>query len=124
MKNIFSDTKCKYESYDKNEIDALLSNIYTKGDFAVVTSTISFTEGTGDVQINYPTGFNKDNTEILNTALKIANIWQYTTPNNAFNLCASLRNDYIKLAMKPIISTTATGSYDCKVILLKVDVED
>lgn len=73
-KSLISDTKCKYEAYDKNEVDTLLASkanssaltdYKLKGDFAVISGTYDSTQAPLAYHINYPTGFNKNNCVVI-----------------------------------------------------------
>lgn len=45
----------------ENEINTKLNSYKVKGDFVVINDNINLTNGEGSVDVNYPSGFNKDN---------------------------------------------------------------
>lgn len=45
----------------ENEINTKLNSYKVKGDFVVINGNINLTNGEGSVDVNYPSGFNKDN---------------------------------------------------------------
>lgn len=47
--------------FTENEINTKLNSYKIKGDFAVINGNINLTNGEGSVDVNYPSGFNKDN---------------------------------------------------------------
>lgn len=66
-KYIRSNSKCKYESYSKEEIDNQLINFKLKNDFDVLT----FNLGTGNMSFfSYPEGFNKNNIVIISIVVE------------------------------------------------------
>ena len=74
MKFLRDKAHCKYESYTKDEIDTKLGNkvdtteVYTKGNFAILEKEIvteTENQSIGYDVVDYPEGFNKDNTYII-----------------------------------------------------------
>ena len=47
--------------FTENEINTKLNSYKVKGDFVVINGNINLTNGEGSVDVNYPSGFNKDN---------------------------------------------------------------
>ena len=125
-KNLLSDSKCKYEAYDKNEIDAnfykktevdakivddeslsditsqtysgriideKLNSCFKLSDIKEVSTTVTTTTEThgllGAYTIDYPTGYNKDNTYVLSTRLTYNTDYNETKYVTAYNNNAS-----------------------------------
>lgn len=67
-KNLFSDSKCKYESYDKNEIDTNFYNKHEVDQKIAVVRGYGYNDATAVLKTfsaNYPTGFTKNNCAVI-----------------------------------------------------------
>lgn len=120
-KNVFNDNKCKYEAYDKSEVNGLLANkanltdvynksqinnllnnkantneVYVKGDFAILTGTLNVS---GDMVylsgIQYPEGFTQNNCIVISAMLQTTSatpaIWYYDGGFSPRTLAVQLR---------------------------------
>jgi len=96
-----------------------------KGDFAVLTGSITLANGSGSQNIDYPEGFNQSN------CVPIAAGTKYSTSlnrivfgfNKASNLCvgASLNSGSITLSVGPFSGDVgASGTYNYQVVLMKI----
>ena len=99
------------------------SQYITNDKFAVITGTITLTDGSGSTKFNYPTGYNKNN------CVPIAAGTIYTSSGNyGFGFVQSsmgtgviMADSQISLRVNPISGTGATGTYNCKVVLMKTN---
>ena len=102
---------------------ANLSITTAQANIAVLTGTITLSNGSGSVNFNYPTGYNKNN------CVPIAAGTIYTSSGNyGFGFVQSsigtgviMADSEISLRVNPISGTGATGTYNCKVVLMKTN---
>lgn len=116
--------------YTKTQVDNTLSNYYTKteanstfksnSDITILTGSISLTDGSGNVSINYPTGFNSSNCVPIAMALKVANVYSYGYPASSYVLNTRLFDNNIGFNVSSLVSVTGSNTYDYKIVLMKV----
>lgn len=109
-----------------NELASLenQSNVRLKSDFAVLTGTITLTNGNGTKTFDYPSGFTQEN------CVPIAGGTRYSSSLNriAFGSVQSslytgvyLNSSNIALNVDPYESGVGpSGTYECKVVLMKI----
>lgn len=129
-KVIESNNKCLVEGYNKAEVDALLankvdtSNVYVKGDFAVITGTIEITNGVGIATFDYPTGYDMNNCVPISGITKYSNsLDRYASGcvQSSFVTGMYLQSNRLAFVTYPFENGVGpTGSYDCKVTLMKI----
>lgn len=148
LKYVFDKFGCKHEAYDKKDIDSkietinnniktnntnitnLQNNVYTKDNYAVITGNVSMTDGEGTTNVNYPSGFNKDNCIILSMNIGMSTNTEINysygiipslsgTATGATSHRASLGNSNIGIAVK---NYTDGGNYTFrfKIVLMKI----
>lgn len=112
----------------------LNKNVFIKDNYAVLEGTITLPEAdesslTGSTNVNYPTGFNKDNCIIVSLMAQKNNTkngfstTQHASAgafaNGTSDLRASLREDFIQLAENKISTSQGSSVIDFKIALLK-----
>lgn len=139
--------------YNKSETDTLLatkantSDVYTKGNLAIVSGSYTTETGTSAQQIhlNYPTGFTKDNCIVASVMMRNAtqNFWgtgSVMTLNSTVtgevldsvtlaseDITLYVRNLYVRAytsETNPQVSEMDLPSLDFKVVLFKYDVPE
>ena len=108
---------------NSNQLGGVAAAQYkVKGDFAVVTGTISMSNGSGSADINYPSGFNKDNSVVISIGLDISasGIFSYMSyaDTSLYEVRMLSSNIFVKLSSPDGIGTSSTKNF--KVILMKV----
>lgn len=115
------------------------TNYKLKGDFAVVTGTIECTNSTDytNKNIDYPTGFNKDNCAVISFGLGgqsfnfgysgLAYGYSYTSPQTGLLSGSQDRNvilcdDYISISCYNPSNNTSTYTY--QIVLMKLQEEE
>ena len=111
----------------KSYVDNKFNSYKLKGDFAVISGSISKNQG---CTINYPNGFNKDNCVVISAAILYVDGWECSTedyvgePSGHLDLVIqpvfrtiSLENANITLKLNAIVGT---NTYSYKVVLMKV----
>jgi hypothetical protein len=84
VKGICGTSRCKYDVYTKERTDELLeektnkSEVYLKDNYAVLENSIIFPAGEygGVVNIEYPTGFTKNNCIPISIMYKHDGVWR------------------------------------------------
>lgn len=107
-------SKCKHEVYSKQEID---------DKFTVVSGSLSMTDGTGSATISYPDGFNKDNCVVISAETKYAGhgAWAFGAGvAGSFTISGQLSANHITLTTHNDDGTGPTGTYECRVVLMKI----
>lgn len=117
----------------ESDVSDLTNNVYVKGDYAVLTGSITMTDGEAPVvTISYPNGFTKDNTFVLSCLLQrdigtdgtsysegiIPDISGLVT--GAIYRRVSLFTTGIAIDIKSFVDGQGSGTYDYKILLLKV----
>lgn len=106
-----------------NKLGNKAASEYTTNDrFAVLTNTISLTNGSGSVNFSYPNGYNKNN------CVPIAAGTIYTSSGNygfgfvqsSMGIGVIMADSQISLRVNSISGTGATGTYSCKLVLMKM----
>lgn len=104
----------------------------TQDNIAIVTGTVSLTEGKGNTTIKYPQGFNKSNTVILSfMAHNGTNVngygYGYLEGSNGYVAGAlghsiNLADSDIKVSVQnPIAASSGSGTYQIKIVLFKTN---
>lgn len=97
-----------------NNINKNLDTKKSKGDFVVLTGTIKLTNGEGEAQMSYPTGFNKDNCVVVSASVEIN-----TGNPNTENIFTKLTASVIIIRSKYQDGPSATRNY--KLVLMKIN---
>lgn len=111
---------CMEETMTKEQI---LSQCVVNGNIAVVIGSLSMTDGTGSAQMSYPDGFNKDNCVVISAETKYAGhgAWAFGAGvAGTFTISGQLSANYITLTTHNDDGPGPTGTYECKVVLMKV----
>lgn len=101
------------------EVNTAIAQCVAKGDIAVVTGTISLTDGTGNTTIDYPTGFNSTNCVPISVGLTIVTPYSYFSHANMV-FCARLTTDNIVVTCTATDGVGSTATKNAKVVLMKV----
>lgn len=109
----------------QDEIDNIKngSSFVPKSNFAVLTGTIPLTNGSGNVNTNYPTGFNSSNCVVISIGIDIMSNNYYTFNNSSstssiFEVRFSSENINIRVKSIDRIGTSNTKNY--KLVLMKI----
>ena len=153
VKGICNITRCKYDVYTKERTDELLdvkansNNVYTKtetnnllnnkvntsdaivkGDIAIISGEIwCAKESGGEVEWDYPSGFNKDNCVVISHGVNVnQDGYSYGhTTNSAVGTINGTNDRYVTLGANKITIWTHNPAeynniYPYKVVLMKV----
>lgn len=98
------------------------SKVIYKDNFAVITGTISLTNGSGIGYLNYPDGYNYNNCIVISAAVAIYNdsIFSFygdDTTTSIFSV--RLTSDNIRLGVKSIDDVGTSNPKSCMVVLMK-----
>lgn len=106
----------------ENEIDTKLNSYKVKGDFAVLNSNINLTNGDGQLDLSYPSGFNKDNCVCIAVGLAFQNAIGYIFndyPYGSFEV--RFKTDKITCLVGDNGQVTGpTGAKPIRIVLMKV----
>lgn len=117
-----TDDKTK-NTYSMRVIDEELGTKVKQSNFAIVTGTITLTDGTGNAQVNYPSDFTVSNCVVLSVGMGRAtgfNPVEFNLLMSSSCLGAHLYNDYIRVNAISIINSGVTGTVNFQVILMKI----
>lgn len=107
-------SKCKHEVYSKQEID---------DKFTVAAGNITMTNGSGSTNISYPNGFNKDNCVVISAETKYSGngVWAFGAGvADSFTISGQLFTSYIHFVTNSEDNVGPTGTYECRVVLMKI----
>lgn len=100
-------------------LTAALADYKLKSDIAVVTGTISLTNGTGSANLDYPTGFDSSNCVAVSVGIAIVTPFSYFSYDNmVFSVRLTSSNVVVTCTAVDNVGSTATK--DVKVVLMKV----
>lgn len=106
----------------ENEINTKLDSYKVKGDFAVINSNINLTNGDGQLDLSYPSGFNKDNCVCIAAGLAFQNAIGYIFndyPYGSFEV--RFKTDRITCIVGDNGQVTGpTGAKPIRIVLMKV----
>lgn len=99
---------------------------YVNGNFAVISGRIDLINGSGTINVNYPTGFSNSNSVVTSVAIDIManNIFSYngvTSNTTLYEVRAT--NNKIMLNCKAIDGIGSTSTKNFKIVLMKVDTD-
>lgn len=98
-------------------INADLSNV------AILTGTITVTNGEGKTNVNYPTGYNNSNCVVIAAGVSngttTSGIYIFGTASKR-TTGAMLYQNYIKLSTASLDNVGPTGSLNYKIMLMKI----
>lgn len=128
VKGICDITRCKYDVYTKEKVDELLSEkanvseIYTKGNFAVINFTNTAKKQVSEV--NYPTGFTMDNCVVISVSMNYEGFWTTTFMDSVavqdyIQPVVLLKENTIWITEQYSYFTEKTSTY--KIVLMKVE---
>ena len=131
VKGICNVTRCKYDVYTKERTDELFK---VKGDFAVVTGEITMENATGKVIVNYPDGFNKDNTVVISYGQTGINsggpldainfgfgVHSLDYMSGSLPRNVALTSTNIEISIRnPLDDTAGSRTYNYKIVLMKI----
>ena len=94
-----------------------------KDRFAVLTGPITLSNGSGSVNFNYPTGYNKNNCVPIaaGTIYTSSGHYGFGFVQTSMGTGVIMADSQISLRVNPIGGTGATGTYNCKVVLMKTN---
>lgn len=111
---VVCENMCFEEGYTKKQIDEK---------YAVLTGTIvTNTEGKGNFAVDYPEGFNRDNSIVISAAAQygLGGTWSYgNVANNRVTPGVDLISAYILVTVN-VSSTFASSEIPYKVVLMKI----
>ena len=111
------------------------SDVYVKGDFAIITGTITMPPAddssvTGTEDVNYPTGFNASNCVVISVMSQRSDQSGYATTISASEPASSVRGngdtvvtllaDYIRVQSYKTSTSAGGTSRIFKVVLMKI----
>ena len=106
----------------ENEINTKLDSYKVKGDFAVISNNINLTNGDGQLDLSYPSGFNKDNCVCIAAGLAFQNAIGYIFndyPYGSFEV--RFKTDRITCIVGDNGQVTGpTGAKPIRIVLMKV----
>lgn len=108
-----------YVDNEVTDINTDLAQCIVKGDIAVVTGTISLTNGTGSTNLNYPTGFDSTNCVAVSVGLTIVTPYSYFSYDNMV-FSARLTTSNIVVTCTAVDNVGSTATKNVKVVLMKV----
>ena len=109
---------------NSNKLGNKEASQYTTNDkFAVITGTITLTDGSGSTNFNYPTGYNKNNCVPIaaGTIYTSSGTYGFGFVQSSMGTGVIMADSQISLRVNPINGTGATGTYNCKVVLMKTN---
>ena len=130
--------------YNKSETDTLLatkanvSDVYTKGDYAILTGSVPHDELTlGGKALDYPTGFSQDNCVVIAAMKKNKSAYMYSTYFSVYDsqtstsqlgMVVQMYENTIKLVTITEYSRereepSEGNGYDYRVVLMKIPTE-
>ena len=108
--------------FTENEINTKLNSYKVKGDFAVISNNINLTNGDGQLDLSYPSGFNKDNCVCIAAGLAFQNAIGYIFndyPYGSFEV--RFKTDRITCIVGDNGQVTGpTGAKPVRIVLMKV----
>ena len=108
--------------FTENEINTKLNAYKIKGDFAVINGNINLTNGDGQLDLSYPSGFNKDNCVCIAVGLAFQNAIGYIFndyPYGSFEV--RFKTDKITCLVGDNGQVTGpTGAKPVRIVLMKV----
>ena len=108
--------------FTENEINTKLNAYKIKGDFAVISNNINLTNGDGQLDLSYPSGFNKDNCVCIAAGLAFQNAIGYIFndyPYGSFEV--RFKTDRITCIVGDNGQVTGpTGAKPIRIVLMKV----
>lgn len=133
----YSNSKCKYEVYDKNEIENFFNSKFSiiSGSMTLEANTISEQDKWTQTQkeINYPTGFTENNCVVVSfgletvTGKKLSYGYSVGVPNTlillsgAYPRTVNLQSDKIVLKVGNFATDSKVVNY--KIVLMKIPTE-
>lgn len=88
--------------------------------FAVLTGNITLTDGAGNVDINYPSGYNKDNCVVISAGINILGTGMDFLHSNSHYVYVRLKTNNITLYCDKILNSGSNGSKPIKIVLMKI----
>lgn len=135
VKGYCKESKCEYDVYTKEKADELLNAKVNISNFAVLTGNVTVpsssggTSGTVNTNVNYPTGFTKDNCAPIAIGFKKQNdsdyLYEPSSTNSSGAYVNGYFNGYIKMSSSNvIIYSSNSGSSEInlsyKLVLMKI----
>lgn len=121
-----SDTDHNHDDkyYTEAEMNTKLANYKLKGDFAVITGSVTIENGTGSVNVNYPSGFKQNNCVPIAGGTKYSanlNRIAFGGVQGTFYTGVYLNSGNITFAVSPFETGVGpSGTYNYKIVLMKV----
>lgn len=125
--NLICENMCMVEGVTKEEYDSKVGDCKLKSDFAVLTGSMTVEPSSSEVvDIDYPTGFNKDNCVVISTMTTTGAAYMndiYIYPYGAMvgsenGLRVNLGINKVQISIDSNASKNMTFNY--KVVLMKV----
>lgn len=110
-----------FEQTVEADVVAFKQTCKLKGDFAVITGNITLTNGQGNVELDYPSGFSKDNCVVISAELAMfTSRYDYNIASSTIGVGVQLANK-VNVTATPLITVTqAASTKPVKVVLMKV----
>lgn len=115
----------KYDGSTADSVDITPSSIGAKSSshFAVVTGTVNLSNGAGSSKVSYPSGFTKDNCVPISigvNGLIASGVYDYFQCGSSYTFGARFLDDGINLSCGAIVSSSKSGSYTIKCVLMRI----
>lgn len=109
--------------FTETEVNNKLAQYKLKGDFAVISGTLSASGGEGNTTVNYPSGFSKDNCVVISVICQFSSSVQqysYNHISGASLIGAKLATANIEIRLSKYENSGPTGNLPFKIVLMKV----
>lgn len=124
VKGLCHKTKCYFDVYTKEAMDEKLAKCKAKGDFAVLTGSITISNGSGSASVDYPEGFSQSN------CVPVAGGTRYSSNLNriafggvqgSFYTGVYLNQSNVGFSVSPFANGAGpSGTYEFKIVLMKI----
>ena len=91
----------------------------SQANIAVVTGTISLTNGAGNTSINYPSGYNSSNCVVISTGIDIRNYYSFGSDSQMI-FSTRLSSSTINVVVTSIDNVGTSSTKNVKVVLMKI----
>lgn len=114
-----TNSNVRYERHISEELGNWVK-IMGSNDIAVVSGQITLSNGKGSATVNYPAGFNKNNSIVISLAIQILEDYDYFENQSTHVLGARLRDNGITFQVASMINAGSSGTKNFKVGLMKI----
>ena len=115
-----TNSNVRYERHISEELGDWVK-IMGSNDIAVVSGQITLSNGKGSATVNYPAGFNKNNSIVISLAIQILADYDYFENQSTHVLGARLIDNGITFQVASMINAGSSGTKNFKVGLMKIN---